>query len=361
MRTKLNKKGFTLIELLAVIIVLGLVATVTVSTVYTCPSGYTKNGSACYKTETISANKSTSYTDWVYSYQKTSSTPLTDKTTEKYVVAGVKVNSSCKSPCTNMYTYTYDVYTRSPKTTYTCPSGYTKNGTTCSKTVVISGNKSYTCPSGYTKNGTTCSKSVKTTKAATVSYSCPSGYSKMGDACVKRGSTTKAATVSYSCPSGYSQSGSTCYMSNSIAATPRISSYCSESGYGLIDEYTCVKTSQNADIIEATVNTTYSCPNNTYTLSGKNCYKTKTNSETKPATENKTYSCPEGYKQNNNMCEKTVTKYKRVEIYKDVTYYRSRVREYIAGSIDYKWSRSQNDISLIKKGYVLTGKSRVVE
>ena len=60
-------------------------------------------------------------------------------------------------------------------------------------------------------------------------------------------------------------------------------------------------------------------------------------------------------------CERTVTNYKRVEIYKDVTYYRSRVREYISGSIDYKWSRSQNDISLIKKGYTLTGKSRVVE
>ena len=47
-------------------------------------------------------------------------------------------------------------------------------------------------------------------------------------------------------------------------------------------------------------------------------------------------------------------------VYETVTYYRSRTKTYISGSMDYKWSRSQNDISLIKQGYTLTGKSREV-
>ena len=47
-------------------------------------------------------------------------------------------------------------------------------------------------------------------------------------------------------------------------------------------------------------------------------------------------------------------------MYETVTYYRSRTKTYISGSMDYKWSRSQNDISLIKQGYTLTGKSREV-
>ena len=57
---------------------------------------------------------------------------------------------------------------------------------------------------------------------------------------------------------------------------------------------------------------------------------------------------------------KTVPVYetKTVPVYETVTYYRSRTKTYISGSMDYKWSRSQNDISLIKQGYTLTGKSR---
>lgn len=41
----------------------------------------------------------------------------------------------------------------------------------------------------------------------------------------------------------------------------------------------------------------------------------------------------------------------------NVTYYRSRTREYISGSIDTKWSSSQNDKDLISQGYSLTGNS----
>lgn len=41
-----------------------------------------------------------------------------------------------------------------------------------------------------------------------------------------------------------------------------------------------------------------------------------------------------------------------------VTYYRSRTREYISGSIDTKWSKSQNDTSLLEADYTLTGNSK---
>lgn len=41
-----------------------------------------------------------------------------------------------------------------------------------------------------------------------------------------------------------------------------------------------------------------------------------------------------------------------------VTYYRSRTREYISGNVDTKWSKSQNDKSLLEAGYTLTGNSK---
>lgn len=43
-------------------------------------------------------------------------------------------------------------------------------------------------------------------------------------------------------------------------------------------------------------------------------------------------------------------------IYNDVTYYRTRTRSCTGGSVDYKWSNSQNDTTLINQGYTLTGK-----
>ena len=74
----------------------------------------------------------------------------------------------------------------------------------------------YSCPSGYTKNGTKCVKNNKTTVAATknVTYSCPSGYTAVGSGasmtCYKNTNDVKDATVefAYSCPAGYNKSGS---------------------------------------------------------------------------------------------------------------------------------------------------------
>ena len=77
----------------------------------------------------------------------------------------------------------------------------------------------------------------------------------------------------------------------------------------------------------------------------------------------------------------TVTKYKDVPVYETqqvqtgtkevvtevqvpvvnkVTYYRSRTREYISGTVKTAWSESQNDQSLISQGYTLTGNSKKI-
>ena len=86
--------------------------------------------------------------------------------------------------------------TANTKTTYSCPSGYTLNGTKCKKTTTATKNATankkttYSCPSGYTLNGTKCSKKTTDTKTATknekVTYSCSNkDYTLNGDKCTK--------------------------------------------------------------------------------------------------------------------------------------------------------------------------------
>jgi len=136
----------------------------------------------------------------------------------------------------------------------------------------------YSCPSGYTKNGSKCVKSDKDTIEPTkkVTYTCPSGYTKNGTKCTKEEKSTIDATkkVTYSCPSGYTKSGSG-------------------------DNTVCYKKSNTSKDAKAT--TTYSCADG-YTLNDNKCTKTTTVSI--DATETITYSCPEGYTKNGNKCTK---------------------------------------------------------
>ena len=124
--------------------------------------------------------------------------------------------------------------------------------------------------------------------------------------------TTRVA----SCPAGYTTSGNTCV--------------------------------KNATSV---VNKTASCPAG-YDKSGNTCSKTGTSSTSKTA------SCPSGQTIKSGKCYKDVTKTITETGTKKVTYYRFKVREYIKGSVDYKWSKSKNDSSLINQGYVLTGVTR---
>ncbi len=145
-------------------------------------------------------------------------------------------------------------------------------------------------------------------------YSCPSNYTRNGSTCSISGTATKTTTVG--CPSGYTQSGNSCVMSGTETTT-----------------------------------TTTSCPSN-YTKRNNTCAKDTTYTKTQSAV------CPANQQLKNGKCYKAETKVEKVTGVKDVTYYRYRTRDYTGGSVDYKWSTSNNDTSLTSAGYKLTGKTR---
>ena len=71
-------------------------------------------------------------------------------------------------------------------------------------------------------------------------------------------------------------------------------------------------------------------------------------------------SCATGQTLQNGKCYANVTSTQKVTDTRNVTYYRYRERTYVGGTIDYRWSRSNNDTSLINAGYRLTGQTRVI-
>ena len=178
------------------------------------------------------------------------------------------------------------------------------------KTETTTTTRDASCPSGYSKSGNDC---VAVAKTITKDATCPSGYSKSGSSCVAAAKTT---TKDASCPSGYSKSGSSCVAP--------------------------VKTTTGKAV----------CPSG-YSQSGSSCVaptKTITNAA----------KCATEEKNRDGKCYKTVTSTVTVEDTKKVTYYRYRLREYNGGTVDYKWSPSNNDKNLLDAGYKLTGKTREV-
>lgn len=229
----------------------------TSNTTYTCPSGYTKSGTNCTKSSTSTA-KLTTITKYTCGsgYTKTgtgSNTKCYKYTTnegKKYfeiypsgissscTYLGRKAKDNCTTNCNKLYytfycTETEKIYgTVKKSTTTACPSGYSKSGSTCTKTntstINATSNTTYSCPSGYTKSGSTCYYSYGSNQAAYsyVTYSCPTGYTKNGSICIASGKTVNLITsTQYSCPSGYNKvgsgSGSKCIKGNAdaIAAT----------------------------------------------------------------------------------------------------------------------------------------------
>ena len=285
-------------------------ATANKKTTYSCPNGYTLNGTKCSKTTTATKNATanTTYGDWVYQGKYTFNSIQYTSDTRKVVRVSSSINTDCTTNCTTN-TWTYLVYNRSKKTTYSCPSGYTLNGTKCKKTTTA------------TKNATA---STKTT------YSCPSGYGLGGTKCYKGSMTTKNATANtkttYSCPSGYTLNGTK-----------------------------CKKTTTATKNATANKKTTYSCPSG-YTLNGTKCSKKTTDTKTATKNEKVTYSCSnKDYTLNGDKCTKTV------DVYTKYTYYRYQERKFISGTRDIKWSTSKTDSTLLKQGYVLTGNKKEIK
>ena len=346
------------------------VYTASSNTTYTCPSGYTRNGTTCTKTTTQSQNAtaSTSYGSWVSQGTKyyTSASQAYTGDTSKLVYVGKITGAACGSPCGNSgiwYKYTY--YTRSKTTTYTCPSGWTKDGSKCYKTSTDTKNAtsstSYTCPNGGTQSGGKCTLTANAT--ANTTYTCPSGYTRNGTTCTKTyDATANTGAGSYTCPNGGTVNGSKCIVT--IDATPTTG----DTTYSCPTGYTYNETLKKCEYkITATITDVYeySCPTG-YTKSGEGektiCSKT-TQDEKVYYCENanavlngtkciltikggiKNYTCPTGYTLNGTKCTKNsvVTIDATVTTKKSTTY-------------KYKWSKSSQ-----LDGWTFTGKTKVVE
>jgi len=98
---------------------------------------------------------------------------------------------------------------------YTCPSGGTASGSTCTRDDSYSATGAYTCPSGGTLSGTSCITTSNYT-ASISSYSCPNGGTLSGTSCVTSGGY--AAAAYYYCPNGATLQNGVCYTTNSTAA-----------------------------------------------------------------------------------------------------------------------------------------------
>jgi hypothetical protein len=169
---------------------------------------------------------------------------------------------------------------------YSCPSGGSLSGSTCTVTssATIS---SYSCPSGGTLSGSTCTISSSPSVSG---YSCPSGGTLSGSTCTIYYGATEVAI--YSCSSGWSgPSGGSCYR-YSKTGTPFPAS-CTNNGGTVVGT---VNSNPNCELFTvANVSYGYTCPNGG-TLSGTACI-TSTYQATPPVT-----SCPGGGTYNGTTC-----------------------------------------------------------
>lgn len=243
------------------------------------------------------------------------------------------------------------------------------------------------CPSGYSLNseGTKCKKiSNETTNPVCPTISGYTLYNQDGFTCKYKSNTT----VSQVCPSlnGYTiisnqSSGWTCVYKKYLRQGQGLS--VPQNTSTRIYEFVTTALIHDCDTCSYYSGVIYNifarktqsavCPSG-YTKIGNSCVKTKTNAATCPSgyekinnTCKKVYyksiikSCPTGFtltNETNQRCYKKVTSVITMHDVRDVTYYRYATREYINGTIDYKWSTSNNDKSLLNNGYKLTGRTR---
>jgi len=331
-------------------------------TIYSCPSGYTKNGTVCVKsdTNTVKATKNVTYT-----------------CSAGYTKVGDGAETKCVKDKTNTINPTVE-------TTYSCPSGYNKTGsganTKCYKyedeKIRADYYYEYDCPYGYDKVGygssAKCVKETTKTVSATqtTKYYCPEGKLS-GNKCIIDSSSTTNATpkTTYYCSEGSLVNGKYCRIyqnagyktyttyqgktyngcSYSGSYVDSCSSYsgCTKTYY----KYYCAKTYKD---VAAQTKTTYSCSSGT--LSGSKCIQGT--SKTVNAVPTTIYSCPEGKSYNGGKCKIEYTDTK--EITKEKVYYCSNDDQYLDGRYCYdtvKDTRSANKNTTYScpSGYTKTG------
>lgn len=82
-----------------------------------------------------------------------------------------------------------EILSKKPTVIYTCPEGFTLEGSECKKRNVIPATPVYSCPEGQTLSGTMCIKTVIKTEPA--KRICEKGFVAKGDLCVKASATDK--------------------------------------------------------------------------------------------------------------------------------------------------------------------------
>ena len=146
----------------------------------TCPAGYVMTGNwTCLQTSTIGAGPPSCPSGWLSVVEKDPAGVLLCEMPGSY--PGGCPNSEDGMPLELSYLYTC-WYMPPPS----CPSGYTWNGSVCTKTVTVG--STYTCPSGGSLQGQSCV--TTTTSAPTVTYSCPPGQTLNGTSCIRKSVTT---------------------------------------------------------------------------------------------------------------------------------------------------------------------------
>lgn len=221
--------------------------------------------------------------------------------------------------------------TQKQLTSYTCPNGYTLDGSTCYKNVtsekvidatpqydsttsttdkVCTTTKKYECPTGWDLNeeAKTCSKDATYSSTDSTTYSCPNGGSLSGTSCVQAASASQVASgTTYSCSSG-SLSGTSCYVGGVSTgynySTRTSTSPTTYSGETIINTYTKKTCDSCATIryytIRKTTSYTYCA---TGTKSGSGCYI----SATPNTTYSTVYNCPSGWSKNGTSCSIAAT------------------------------------------------------
>ena len=357
-------------------------------TTYNCDkygSQYNLSGSKCIK--------DTSYTDTIsatpnYGTRQVASTCRKQicKTVQKLDCSTGSCVMKDEKTCSYYDDTCYD--TEKYITGYSCPSDYTKSGTTCSKYIPQSDEQpaeknptTYNCNkygSDYKLNGTKCIKSIEgqdtqNAEKNPTTYNCNkygSEYKLSGSKCIKTVSDTdekpaEENEATYNCTkygNEYKLNGTKCVKA--ITTTDEKPAEENEATYNCTkygSEYKlngtkCVKEITTKDEKDADENpTTYNCDRyEGYTLKGNKCLKAKCDICTKEAEKVEEEICPEGYTKEGSVC----TKMEDTEV--EVTYYRYSTRSCEGGRTETKWSRNSNDTTLKSQGFYKTGNTRLL-
>ena len=280
-----------------------------------------RNGFTCNYSKTVA---SSNYT-LSYSHTATGSSKPGDTSTHHYEQISADYVYSCSSTCGFRWVITYKVYnkvygtiTETTTAQANCPSGYSNVNGICTSSTTETKTETASCPSGYNNVNGTCTKNGTYTK--TESATCPKDYDNVDGTCTKSNTSTKAENGT--CPKGYSNVKGVCVNGTTETKTE-----------------------------------TASCPSGyKKDTNGNRCYKTVASNVYKALIK----SCPDGYTKTSDgsKCYQKALSTETITTIREVTYYRYRIREYTVGTVDYKWSKSKEDKTLLNDGYVLTGRTR---